>query len=131
MLSVIFGTIVFAIVQSFIPSHWLPIIAVAKSEKWSKSDVLITACASAVAHSLGTVILGTILGIIGQTLANKYEGFIHDIAPVILIAFGLIYFSLYSIRPDRSDNYKSVTTKKNKKKVAHFFCCYDVCITMS
>jgi cytochrome c biogenesis protein CcdA len=88
------GTALFGVLHAILPNHWLPLVAIAKAEKWDKLDLMFVASISASAHVLGTVILGILLGLIGSTLAGQYEEYVHLIAPVLLIIFGLIYFSV-------------------------------------
>jgi putative Mn2+ efflux pump MntP len=94
MYSIITGTILLGITHALIPNHWLPLVAIAKSEKWQKSELMLVASITASAHVLGTVILGFALGMVGKKLALQYEEYVHIIAPVMLIVFGLIYFSV-------------------------------------
>lgn len=94
MYSIITGTILLAITHALIPNHWLPLVAIAKAEKWGKSELMLVASITASAHVLGTVILGILLGFAGVKLAHQYEGYVHVIAPVLLILFGLIYFTI-------------------------------------
>ena len=94
MISIITATIVLAFIHAMIPNHWLPLVAVAKAEKWDKSEVMLVASITASAHVLGTVIIGIVLGMVGSKLAKEYEGYVHIIAPVMLIIFGLIYFTV-------------------------------------
>lgn len=94
MYSIITGTILLGIIHALIPNHWLPLVAIAKSEKWTKSELMMVASITASAHVLGTVILGVALGIVGAELAQEYDEYIHVIAPVLLILFGLIYFTV-------------------------------------
>ena len=94
MLSIITGTIILGIIHAFIPNHWLPLVAIAKAESWPRSEIFLIACLTACAHVLGTVILGVILGLVGKELAEQYAGYLHLLAPLLLIVFGLIYFSM-------------------------------------
>lgn len=94
MFSIITGTIFLAVIHALIPNHWLPLVAVAKAEKWEKSELMLVSSITASAHVLGTVILGIILGLVGSKLAHQYDEYVHVIAPVLLIVFGLIYFTV-------------------------------------
>lgn len=94
MYSIITATILLGMVHALIPNHWLPLVAVAKAEKWERTDLLSVAFIISLAHVAGTVALGIVLGIIGTRLANQYSDFVDIIAPVLLIIFGLIYFSV-------------------------------------
>ncbi len=62
MYSIITGTILLGIIHALIPNHWLPVVAIARSEKWEKSELMFVAAITASAHVLGTVILGVTLG---------------------------------------------------------------------
>lgn len=94
MLSLLTATILLAAVHALIPNHWLPLVAVAKAEGWKKRELSTITLLAAAAHVLGTVILGFILGLIGQRLEEQYGGAINVGMAVLLIAFGLIYFTV-------------------------------------
>ena len=94
MYSIITGTIFLAFIHALIPNHWLPLVAIAKAEKWEKAELMLVASITASAHVLGTVAIGVVLGMVGSKLAHQYEDYIHVIAPVLLILFGLIYFTV-------------------------------------
>ncbi len=40
MVQLLVGSIVLSLVHAAIPNHWLPIIAVGKSERWSRAEIL-------------------------------------------------------------------------------------------
>jgi putative Mn2+ efflux pump MntP len=116
MYSIITGTILLGITHALIPNHWLPLVAIAKSEKWEKYELMLVASITASAHVLGTVILGFALGIVGSKLAHQYEGYVHVIAPVLLIVFGLIYFSVNLPHHHHAANKDVQQYKKSKTK---------------
>ena len=72
MYSIITGTVLVAIIHALIPNHWLPLVAIAKAEKWDKYELMIVSTISASAHVLGTAILGIVLGLVGTKLAHEY-----------------------------------------------------------
>lgn len=94
MISLLSGTFVLSVIHGLIPNHWLPLVAVAKSENWPRKELLIIGLVTALAHVIGTIALGIILGLVGMRLSDTFETFTHYIAPVVLIVLGLIYFSL-------------------------------------
>lgn len=114
MFSIITGTILLGIIHALIPNHWLPLVAIAKAEKWEKTELMLVASITATAHVLGTVILGIALGLIGTKLASEYEGYVHVIAPVLLILFGLIYFTVNL--PHHHHSAKQEVNQYNKSK---------------
>jgi nickel/cobalt exporter len=94
MFSLIAGTFIMALVHALIPNHWLPLVAVARAEKWSIRELNIITAFAAAAHVIGTVALGIILGKIGDRLAEEYGRVIYAVAPILLIVFGLVYFTV-------------------------------------
>ena len=94
MHSVIAGTVLLAIVHALIPNHWLPLVAVARAEKWGQRDVNFITFFAALAHVLGTVALGLVLGTIGRELQEEYGNTIYVISAILLIVFGLVYYTV-------------------------------------
>lgn len=94
MLTFIAGTVLLAAVHALIPNHWLPLVAVARSEQWKRGELNFITVIAALAHVLGTVALGFVLGTIGKELQEEYGQTIHTVAVVLLIVFGLIYYTV-------------------------------------
>ncbi|MDB5197291.1 MAG: hypothetical protein JWP88_1662 [Flaviaesturariibacter sp.] len=94
MFTVIAGTVLLALVHALIPNHWLPLVAVARAEGWKLKEVTTITFMAALAHVLGTVALGFVLGIIGKELQEQYGHAINLAASVLLIVFGLIYYTV-------------------------------------
>lgn len=94
MFTVLTGTFLLAIVHALIPNHWLPLVAVARAEHWNPREVTWITFLAALAHVAGTVILGIVLGLIGKELQEQYGPVIYAASSVLLIAFGLIYFTV-------------------------------------
>lgn len=94
MLTFIAGTVLLAAVHALIPNHWLPLVAVARSEQWKRGELNFITVIAALAHVLGTVALGFVLGTIGKELQEEYGQTIHTVAAVLLIVFGLIYYTV-------------------------------------
>lgn len=93
-LQVFIGSFLLSIVHALIPSHWLPLVAIGKAEKWSSTETIWVAIITAVSHTLSTVVIGIIVGLIGYNLSETYHYITHYIAPVILVILGLIYLYL-------------------------------------
>ena len=91
---IILGSLLLSIVHASIPSHWLPIIAISKTEKWNETETLKVTAITAFSHTLSTVIIGFIVGLIGYKLSESYHLITHIAAPIILILLGSIYFFL-------------------------------------
>jgi nickel/cobalt transporter (NicO) family protein len=94
MLSLLTGTLILAAIHALIPNHWLPLVAVAKAEGWKRREITTVTLLAAAAHVFGTVVLGIILGRIGAELEEEYGEAITAVSSILLIIFGLIYFTV-------------------------------------
>lgn len=91
---IILGAFLLSIVHASIPNHWIPLVALSKSENWNeKSTMGITAIAG-FAHTLSTIIIGIIVGFLGYKLSDSYSFIVSVIAPSLLILLGIIYLGL-------------------------------------
>ena len=116
MFSLLAGTFILALVHALIPNHWLPLVAVARAEKWKVREVNSITLISATAHVLGTVALGLILGMIGKELAEQYGHAINVAASISLIIFGLIYYTVNLPHHHHSQQKDVAQYKRSKRK---------------
>jgi nickel/cobalt transporter (NicO) family protein len=116
MFSVIAGTVLLAFVHALIPNHWLPLVAVAKAEGWKQREVTSVTFLAALAHVTGTVILGLVLGFIGKELQEEYGKIIYLVSAVLLIVFGLIYFTVNLPHHHHSGQKDVAAFKRSKRK---------------
>ncbi|HZH00694.1 MAG TPA: hypothetical protein VEY32_06400 [Flavisolibacter sp.] len=116
MLSVVIGTIVLAMVHALIPNHWLPLVAVAKAEKWKPKEVNLITLLAALAHVTGTVALGIVLGVIGKELVRDYGNTVYVASSLLLIVFGLIYFTVNLPHHHHNSQQDVVAYKRSKRK---------------
>jgi nickel/cobalt transporter (NicO) family protein len=116
MFSLVAGTFILALVHALIPNHWLPVVAVARAEHWKVRDVTAVTFISATAHVLGTVALGLVLGVIGKELAEQYGHAINVGASILLIAFGLIYYTVNLPHHHHSSQKDVAQYKRSKRK---------------
>ncbi|MBK7465359.1 MAG: hypothetical protein IPJ43_00320 [Saprospiraceae bacterium] len=69
MLKVILaGTIMISILHAVIPSHWLPILSISKSRKWTKRETLRVTFLAGLAHVCSTIVLGLFVSFFGAQL---------------------------------------------------------------
>jgi len=115
MFSLLGGVFLLALVHALIPNHWLPLVAVARSEKWKMRELTTVTLLSATAHVLGTVALGFVLGIIGKELEEDYGHAINVAASVLLIAFGLVYYTV-NLPHHHHSSQKDVAQYKRSKR---------------
>ena len=116
MFSVIAGTVLLAMVHALIPNHWLPLVAVAKAEQWKPRDVNLITLLAALAHVLGTVALGIVLGLIGKELVEDYGNAIYVASSVLLIVFGLIYYTVNLPHHHHSGQQDVAAYKRSKRR---------------
>jgi len=68
------SAITISLLHGFIPSHWLPLIALSKSRKWSNQELFKYASIASISHALGTLIIGAIIfSITHYTLSNPSQ----------------------------------------------------------
>lgn len=91
MYQILIGSLILSTIHALIPNHWLPLIAVGKTEKWTQSQTLWATVITGVSHTLSTIIIGIVVGLIGYKLATRYSAISETIAPAILIGLGLVY----------------------------------------
>ncbi|HOJ90702.1 MAG TPA: hypothetical protein PK622_13570 [Saprospiraceae bacterium] len=88
---IIFGTIMISVLHAIIPSHWLPILSISKSRKWTKRETLRVTFLAGLAHVCSTIVLGLFISYFGAQLKLFLEDFLKIALPISLILFG-IYF---------------------------------------
>lgn len=116
MFTVIAGTVLLALVHALIPNHWLPLVAVARAEGWKLKEVTSITFLAALAHVLGTVALGFVLGLIGKELQEQYGNAINLASSVLLIAFGLIYYTVNLPHHHHSTNTDVAGYKRSRSR---------------
>ena len=91
MYSIIIGSLLISLLHAVIPNHWLPVLAIGKKEGWSLAETTRITFIAGMAHVISTVIIGLLLGLIGNELSKNLEQFSHIVAPSILILIGLYF----------------------------------------
>jgi hypothetical protein len=121
MLSLLAGTIFLAAVHALIPNHWLPLVAVARAEGWKRKELNSVTLLAAAAHVTGTVILGLVLGKIGKELQEEFGRTIVIASSILLIVFGLIYFTVNLPHHHHSGQQDVTAYKRSKRKWVMIF----------
>lgn len=85
------GSLVLSIIHASIPNHWIPLIAIGKTEKWTLRETLSATVITGFAHTLSTIFIGIIVGLIGIKLSGSYNLVTEYVAPSILLVIGIIY----------------------------------------
>lgn len=119
-IQILLGSTLLSLVHAIIPSHWLPLIAISKTEKWTEKETLTITAITGFSHTLSTVALGVVVGLIGYQLSESYHYITHYVAPTVLITLGLIYFYLEyrhsKIKHEHQHHHIDVDTIIKKKK---------------
>ncbi|MCX7797131.1 MAG: hypothetical protein N2249_00730 [Melioribacter sp.] len=92
ILHIFIGSFLLSIAHALIPSHWLPLVAIGRSEKWNERELLLTTLIISISHISSTVIVGIVVGFVGYKLSESYFFITKVIAPSILIILSFIYF---------------------------------------
>ncbi len=91
---VLFGSLTLSLVHAAIPSHWLPLILLARSERWSRRRALAATAVAGGAHTLSTIAIGVAVGLFGKRLAAEHGELLRLGAPALLALLGLVYLGL-------------------------------------
>jgi hypothetical protein len=84
-------TVATAAVHSLIPDHWLPLVLLARSQRWSLRNALAVAVFSGGLHSVVSVSLGALALWIGRETAHDLGEMLQKISSALLVLFGLVY----------------------------------------
>lgn len=124
MLQIFIGSLILSVTHALIPNHWFPLVAISKTEKWTRRETLLVTAITGFAHITSTIIIGIIVGFIGYKLSDSLETITHLIAPVLLIVFGLIYLVLNFLKPHHHHhhiNSEDLQQSNKKSKLAIIF----------
>ena len=90
-LDIVLGAGAIGAVHAVIPNHWLPLVAIARAENWSRRHALVVTFLVASFHVLGTILVGLAVSYLGFTYGEGLEDRAHDISRYILILVGLLF----------------------------------------
>lgn len=120
MFHIIISSFVLSIIHATIPSHWLPLVAIGKAEKWTKERTLFATAVSGGAHIASTILIGIFIGWAGYKLSESYHWISTFVAPLILIGLGIIYIVRNFFSHEHRHHY-SEKSLRNKSFTAILF----------
>jgi nickel/cobalt exporter len=90
---VLFSTIAVAFFHSLAPDHWMPLAALAKSQKWSVVRLISVTIVTGLGHVGSSIILGVCGILLGITVTNatSIESSRGAVSGLLLIGFGIAY----------------------------------------
>lgn len=93
LLSFFGAGIMAAVAHALLPSHWLPFLAVARAQGWSRRQLFGFTLLVAIAHALVTVSLGFIMAVLGTGVTHFFHEHAPKIAGLILIGLGVLFLA--------------------------------------
>ena len=108
MWQIFLGSLSLSVIHALIPNHWIPLVTIGKTEKWTTAEVVSATAIVGFAHILSTVIIGIIVGFVGLKLSGTFETISTIIAPVILVAFGITYLVMDYIQTRRHHHHEHI-----------------------
>jgi hypothetical protein len=78
-------------IHSLAPDHWVPFAALARARNWSALRTARLAVVCALGHVTASAILGILALLIGREAVEAFGSTLASTAPLMLIAFGLVY----------------------------------------
>lgn len=94
MVQILLGSVLLSLIHASIPNHWVPLVAVGRAQKWSVRDTVWATVIAGLAHTISTVAIGVLVGLVGLKLSHEYEEMAVIIAPIVLVLLGLVYIVL-------------------------------------
>lgn len=112
-----------------VPNHWIPLIAISKTEKWTTRESVFATLITGFSHTISTIIIGIIVGFVGIKLSENYSYITHIAAPVVLLTIGLIYIAL-DFRSKHHHHHFEIDKNKIKTKKSKTAVLISLCIGM-
>lgn len=94
MWQIFLGSLLLSLIHALIPHHWIPIIAISKTEKWTNREAIFATFITGLSHMISTIVIGIIVGFVGIKLFEKYSSITSIVAPTILLVIGIAYLVL-------------------------------------
>ncbi|NDP20993.1 MAG: hypothetical protein GZ091_07935 [Paludibacter sp.] len=115
MWQIFLGSLLLSLIHALIPHHWIPLIAISKSEKWTTKETLFATFVTGFSHMISTIIIGIIVGFVGIKLSESYSSITTFAAPTILLLMGII-FVLLDFRSTHNHRHFDINSDLNKSK---------------
>jgi cytochrome c biogenesis protein CcdA len=117
MIQILIGSVALSVIHALIPNHWIPLVTISKTENWSRNETLWITAITGSAHTISTILIGIIVGLVGYRLAFSHELITRVAASLILVILGVIYL----ISDLRSSHHRSpikISSISKKSKLA-------------
>jgi putative Mn2+ efflux pump MntP len=117
------GSLLLGLIHPLFPNHWIPLIAISKTEKWTNKETIVATLITGFSHTLSTIIIGIIVGFVGIKLSESYSYITKIAAPLILFILGVLYL-LLDLKSSHHHHHFEInkdTLKNRKSKTAIIF----------
>ena len=91
LLQIFLGSLLLSAVHACIPNHWIPLVAIGRTERWERSETLLFTAVVGTAHASSTILIGVLVGLLGYELSARHSAIASIAAPSLLIALGVVY----------------------------------------
>jgi len=124
MTEILIGSLVLSVIHATIPNHWIPLVAIGKTENWSRNETLWVTVIAGSAHTISTILVGIIIGLVGYKLSSTHEFVTRVVAPLILVTLGLFYLivDLKNFHHSRNLVETGSISKKSKLSIITSLC---------
>lgn len=116
MIQILLSSVALSIIHATIPNHWMPLVAIGNTEKWSTGETLSATGIVGFAHVLSTILIGIAVGWTGYAIYSQYEWVIYTVGPAVLILLGIIYLVLDRRKGHHHHHYDDIEKKRNVSK---------------
>lgn len=117
MIQIFIGSFVLSVIHASIPNHWLPLVAIGKSENWSRRETLTATAIAGFAHTASTILIGIGVGFLGFSLSEAYESTFRIIVPFILFGLGALYI-ISGLKHSHSHSHGTENVIRSNSKTA-------------
>lgn len=119
MWQIFLGSLILSLIHALIPHHWIPIVAISKTEKWNTKEALFATFVTGLSHMISTIIIGIIVGFVGIKLSESYSSITTIAAPSILLILGIAYLIMdFRSTHHHHINLENVALRNKKSKSA-------------
>jgi nickel/cobalt transporter (NicO) family protein len=129
MWQIFLGSLVLGLIHPLFPNHWIPLIAISKTEKWSNKETVFATLITGFSHTLSTILIGVFVGYIGIKLTESYSYITRVAAPIILLLIGVIYVIL-DLKLTHHHNHFDVNNQKVRNVKSKTAIILSLCIGM-
>ena len=129
MWQIILGSLVLGLIHPLFPNHWIPLIAISKTEKWSTKETVFATLITGFSHTLSTILIGIFVGFIGIKLTENYSYITRVAAPLILLFIGIIYVML-DLKSTHHHHHFDINNQKIKNQKSKTAIIISLCIGM-